>query len=510
MANQIFVLSGDQVLQQRQLGADAVQVGSSADCDVRLDHPEVPPRAYLIQERAGTVWLHDLERAGAEPRVLAFDRRVVVGPYTLVRRVRGTGAEEPRTQLVAREAEPVVRWTLLLGRAAEGRRVTIAEGPFEVGGARENDWVLADPTVSQRHCRFEPSQGRLWVRDLGSTNGTFVQGIRTQRAELSPGMCVRVGRTDIQVLAQADLVQRGEKPDEPRLVAASGAMHEVAAECQRLARLPWPVLVLGPSGSGKEEIAQLLHRESPRRARPFVALNAGGLPRELIESELFGHERGAFTGAVGQRRGAFEQAHGGTLFLDEIGELPLDLQARLLRVLETWQIRRVGSEQALDVDVRLVCATHCDLARMVREGEFRQDLFYRLAQFIVHVPPLAERPEDVLALAEHFLARLAPELGPRALTAEARTRLLAHSWPGNARELRNVLRAAAVMCPSTQLELGDIESALRRLCSPRLEAQIDHDALDRALRLHKGNLSAVARVLSIPRSTLRDQLKKRR
>jgi transcriptional regulator with AAA-type ATPase domain len=509
MTNELFVLSGADVVAQRALGSEAVQVGSASDCDVRLDHPHVPPRAYLVQERAGTVWLHDLSRPGCEPQVLAYERQVPVGPYALVRRRRGQPGAEHATQPMARDAEPVTRWTLLLGKLGEARRVALAERPFKVGSGRDNDWVVSDPTVSQQHCRFEPSRGRLWVRDLGSTNGTFVQGVRMQRAELAPGMRVRIGRTDLHVLAHAGQAPRAE-PGGRTLVAASAAMQELVGECQGFARLPWPVLVLGPSGSGKEEVAQLLHRESTRRARPFVALNAGGLPRELIESELFGHEKGAFTGAVGQRRGAFEQAHEGTLFLDEIGELPLDLQARLLRVLETWQIRRVGGEQAIAVDVRLVCATHCDLARMVRQGSFREDLYYRLAHFVVKVPALSERPDDVLALAEHFLARLTPELGPRRLGAEARTRLLAHRWPGNARELRNVLAVAAAMCPSDQLEAPDIEQALRRIAGPGLDAGYEPEALERALGLHRGNIAAAARALGLPRSTLRDQLKKRK
>jgi two-component system, NtrC family, response regulator len=286
-------------------------------------------------------------------------------------------------------------------------------------------------------------------------------------------------------------------------------MQDVLAEARRFAELPWPVLVLGPSGVGKEELAGLLHREGPRARGPFVALNAGGLPRELVESELFGHEKGSYTGAHAQRRGVFEQADGGTLFLDEIGELPMALQSRLLRVLETWTIRRVGAESELPVDVRLVCATHRDLAQMVQEGSFRQDLYYRLANLVLRVTPLRERPDDVLALARHFVGALAPELGGRRLSVAAEERLLAHDWPGNARELKNVLRAAAALSPSPDLDAGDIEGAIARVSGPLARALPDGASMERTLARYQGNLSAASRALNMPRSTLRDRLKKR-
>jgi transcriptional regulator with AAA-type ATPase domain len=506
MTNELIVYRGPEIFEQIVLGPQAIEVGSASDCDLTLDHPQVPPRAYLIQERGGTVWLHDLRCADADPQVMALGRRIAVGPYELMRRHAEEGERCQRTTLpVIQASEPVTRWTLLLGRAKDARRLSIGDLPRSVGTSRDCDFVLSDPTVSQLHCRFEPAQGKLFVRDLGSTNGTQVQGVRVARAELSPGMRVRVGRSDFFVSAAsppADPVGR-------QMVAASPVMQALVAECHGFAKLRWPVLVLGPSGAGKEEVAHLLHRHGERAKGPFVALNAGGLPRELIESELFGHEKGAFTGAASQRKGAFEQAHGGTLFLDEMGELPLDLQARLLRVLETWQIRRVGGERALDVDVRLVCATHRDLGRMVQLGQFREDLYYRLANLIVEVPALRERPEDILALAKHFLARQTPDIGPRHLTAEACTRLLAHSWPGNARELRNVLNVAGAMTAGEWLEAGDIEHALRRLSGPRLVSPLEGDALDKALALHRGNVSAMSRALSVPRSTLRDALRRR-
>jgi DNA-binding NtrC family response regulator len=237
-----------------------------------------------------------------------------------------------------------------------------------------------------------------------------------------------------------------------------------------------------------------------------VPLNGGGLPRELIESEIFGHERGAFTGAVQAHRGAFEQAHGGTLFLDEVAELPPDLQTRLLRVLETWDVRRVGSETTRRVDVRLVCATHKDLRAMVREGRFRSDLYRRIHRLVVDVPPLRVRPDDIACLARHFLRLMQPDLGEIRVEAQALQRLHGHPWPGNVRELRNVLELAAVDCDGAAIGLAAIDRSLRRSWeSCGVSASVD--SLREALEQYGGNMSAAARALGIPRSTLRDRLR---
>jgi two-component system response regulator HydG len=248
-----------------------------------------------------------------------------------------------------------------------------------------------------------------------------------------------------------------------------------------------------------------LHEHSSRAGQPFIPVNAGGLTRELVESQLFGHERGAFTGAANRHRGVFEQAQGGTLFLDEIGELPLDLQARLLRALETGDIRRVGSESVVHVDVRLVCATHRDLPQMVADGTFRQDLFYRITRVLISVPSLRTRPEDLRALVQRFLAEITRELGPRELTRDALQRLLVHDWPGNVRELRNVLSAAAATTTSASIDVADIDRALARVGGGSREVTME--MIRRALDECGGNQAAAARALGIPRSTLRDRLR---
>jgi DNA-binding NtrC family response regulator len=337
--------------------------------------------------------------------------------------------------------------------------------------------VLADIAASHFHCRFEPSGDGLLLRDLDSSNGTFVNGLRIDRVLVDGGAEVRVGRSELRILAGDPHGQLSGSA----LVAQSPAMLAVLAEAQRIARLPWPALILGESGSGKEGVAELLHAKSGRRG-PFCTLNAGGVPAGLCESELFGHERGAFTGASNARRGAFEQADGGTLFLDEIGELPLSLQARLLRVLESGEVKRVGGESARQVDVRIVCATHRDLRSMVAAGTFRQDLYFRIARLVLELPPLRARHEDIRALCVHFLQLLEPTLGRRALEPAALQRLLRYAWPGNVRELRNVLCAAAVMIGAECIELVHVERALDRVGGTgRATAPLASSALQEAI-----------------------------
>jgi two-component system nitrogen regulation response regulator GlnG len=232
------------------------------------------------------------------------------------------------------------------------------------------------------------------------------------------------------------------------IVGQATSLRRVLDQAARVARTRLPVLVTGESGTGKELLARALHDLGPVAAGPFVAVNCGALARELAESELFGHERGAFTGAGARKVGWFEEASGGTLVLDEVGELPLDLQPKLLRVLETGRLRRVGGQGEIAVNVRVVALTLRDLRRDAGRGLFRMDLYHRLAGCELRLPALRERPRDIALLAEHFLAELAPELGPRTLDAEAMARLLAHDWPGNVRELRNSLRRAAALSES--------------------------------------------------------------
>ena len=513
MPGDIRVMLGDVVrlcragrcLRSFPLGGRALEVGSNPECDIVIHAAEIPPRALLIQPHGGTVYVYDLAKGPSlEARsVMPIGERIALGAgYSVSRRKAEVVSSEARSTELLRGPRGEPRSLSLLGGHGPDVRVFhVGDVPLSVGGAADNAIALSDRAVSRHHCRIEPSSTGVAIRDLGSTNGTWVDGLRIRRHELRPGAVIRVGRTELRVVRRNVI---GKPP--PELVVESSAMLSVMADVDRFAALPWPALIRGETGVGKEHVARALHERGPRRKGPFVPLNGGGLPRELIESELFGHERGAFTGAVQARRGAFEQAHGGTLFLDEVAELPPDLQTRLLRVLETWQVRRVGSEAARRVDVRLVCATHRDLRTMVREGRFRSDLYYRIHRLVVEVPALRARPDDVAPLAHHFLGVMEPELGERRLAAQALERLRAYPWPGNVRELRNVLELAAVDCDGAVIDLVAVDRSLRRTAETSVPRR-SPDSLREALEQYGGNMSATARALGIPRSTLRDRLK---
>lgn len=290
-----------------------------------------------------------------------------------------------------------------------------------------------------------------------------------------------------------------------RLVAESPAMQAALRRAHDFARSDAPVVILGESGSGKEVVARALHANSPRRDSAFVPVNVAALPSDLLESELFGHVRGAFTGATAEKQGLLEAAHGGTLFLDEIAEMPLPLQAKLLRALEDGEIRRVGDTRAFAVDVRFVCATHRDLERRVAEGRFREDLFYRLKVLVLRLPPLRERREDILVLARQLLA--AERRAPPGLTPDAERLLLEYAWPGNVRELANAIRHAAALAHGRPVEpehLPEDVAAPRPRAGGELRtlAEVEREHVLRVLERCGGSQVEAARVLGIGRNTL--------
>lgn len=306
-----------------------------------------------------------------------------------------------------------------------------------------------------------------------------------------------------------------------KIVAGSPAMQAVLKRAARFAANSAPVAVLGETGTGKEVIARILHANSPRAKRAFVAVNVAALPAELLESELFGHGKGAFTGAATARRGLFEAADMGTLFLDEIGEMPLALQAKLLRVVQDGELRRVGESQSFAVDVRVVCATHRDLARRVRDGAFREDLYYRLKVLTLELPPLRSRPEDILPLAAQFLAE--EETQARGFSVAARKRLLQYSWPGNIRELQNVVKHGGALAVGAEIQEEDLPEELgpgvswassskrsdarEKLLSQTL-AQVEAEHIRRVLDACHGSQSEAARVLGVARNTLWRRLRR--
>jgi DNA-binding NtrC family response regulator len=398
-------------------------------------------------------------------------------------------------------------WVGEIQDATGVRRVQLSAARLVVGSSPQADIVVRDPTVSSRHCVLSVSDSGVTIEDLESRNGTFVGCARIREACARAGTVVTLGRSTL-ILSTTEPHDPEDVPGEPLpgIAGASIVMRRLATQVRRLARHALPVLVAGESGSGKELIARALHAEGPRRSKPFVAINVTALPRELVESELFGHERGAFTGAHVRREGAFAEADGGTLFLDEIGDLPLDAQPKLLRALDGYEVRRVGATGGGHrADVRVVVATHARLDHKVARGEFRRDLFHRLECLVVNVPPLRERRGDVAAIARELLRHLVREVGPRTLTPSALARLAAHDWPGNVRELRNVLcRAADATGADGRIEAEDVDRALRR-DAPLAKCPTSERARE-LLRENAGNLSAAARAAGMPRTSFRKLL----
>ena len=326
-----------------------------------------------------------------------------------------------------------------------GLSAALSSGGLRIGTVASCQLRLSDASVSRIHCELHPQGAGVRLVDAGSTNGTWTDGARVRDVDLSSGATFRVGATTLRVQSGDDLVEMpiSDRDRLGELVGSSLEMRRIYALIERVAPGETTALVQGDTGTGKELVARALHEYSQRSALPFIAVDCGAIAPNVIESELFGHVRGAFTGAVADRKGLFEEADGGTLFLDEIGELPLSLQAKLLRALETREIRRVGGNTARRVDVRLVAATNRPLARAVNEGTFREDLYYRLAVVEFRLPPLHARRADIPMLAQHFYRQFtgADERLPEDLLSA----LLTRSWPGNVRELRNFIeRCVAV------------------------------------------------------------------
>ena len=425
-----------------------------------------------------------------------------------------------------------------------GLNVEIRLGLTEtrIGRGADADLLLPDPSVSRLHARIFRVGEQYFLADA-SRNGTYLDGKRVTQAALEGGQTFRIGPYQIHFLREKQspgpdppTVAQGMRldgdPPGPVSAAArkpssdtfglegeSPIIKRLIENIRRVAGSELPVLVDGETGSGKELVSRGIHDASSRGDRPFVVVNCGAISPELIESELFGHEKGSFTGATAQRRGAFEIAHGGTIFLDEIGELPLALQPKLLRALEQKEIKRVGGNETILVDVRVIAATNRNLREEMSRTSFRDDLYFRLGTITLHVPPLRERRNDIVPIAIRFLAEAAARANRPApdLSGAAAEFLASHDWPGNVRELRNAIQRAVVMGENPSLLPGDF-SFLLAPESPPVESapdsrlsrweQTEKNSILAELARQKWNKTRTARELGIAKSTLFEKLKK--
>ncbi len=415
-----------------------------------------------------------------------------------------------------------------------GMEIQVSRPKIMVGRSGVNDLVLTDTSVSGTHMQIVLNERGVIVQDLESTNGTVIGSLRIREAWIDPGTVISVGKSDIEFLS-ADEVEIPLYKEEyyAGLYGASPAMREVFAVLERVAKTDMSVLVGGETGTGKELVARALHDESSRASGPFVVLDCGALSRELAEASILGHKKGSFTGAIADRPGAFEEANGGTLFLDEIGELPLDLQPKLLRVLDRREVQRVGESQTRPVDVRVVAATHRDLRKMVGDGQFREDLYFRLSVMNVELPSLRERGDDVLLIADRFREEFSRARNERMSFGEdVVATLRKNEWPGNVRQLRNTVERACYLATNGVISPADLHIGGRavapvqgaKVASGELPEQLfskpfkiakqkvidefERAYLERLMARTDGNLSRAAGEAEITRYYLRELLKR--
>ncbi len=439
-----------------------------------------------------------------------------------------------RLDVLVVDDDPAIRDALRQVLEHAGHDVVEAdtgERALELLEARPMDVVLLDLAMPGMHGLDALERLRELAPDLGviivSGEATIANAIKAGQRGAYDFIEKPPDRERLlEVVAEAAQITRLRRsaPDVPRapdsdlgIVGGSPAIQALIDTVRRIAPSQGRVLITGENGSGKELVALALHRLSRRAAGPFVKINCAAIPRDLVESELFGYERGAFTGAVQPKKGRLELANEGTLFLDEIGDLALDAQAKLLRAIETGEIERVGGTRTTAFDVRIVAATNKDLTAAVEDGSFREDLFYRLNVLPIHVPPLRERPSDVTPLAEYFLARFCDAEGrpPKHLTAEAGTVLAEYHWPGNVRELRNLMERAAILVDGTAVRAEDLapwlDSASAREDGVGLRGEIERreaEAIRKALETANWNVTQAAAGLGIDRTNLHRKMRK--
>jgi DNA-binding NtrC family response regulator len=414
-----------------------------------------------------------------------------------------------------------------------GKEHMLDEGTTMVGTHADNDLVLTDATVSRYHLEIRVRRDGIEVRDLDTTNGTKHGGAKIGQVVLTGAARLRLGKhTELDVEPIDANVELGDWANDRfgDVLGTTQPMKRLFALLGKAAPTEATILLQGETGTGKEAIAEAVHKSSRRSKGPFVVVDCGSIPHELIASELFGHAKGSFTGAGADKEGLIEAANKGTLFLDEIGELALDLQPQLLRVLDRRQVRRVGETQSIDVDIRVIAATHRDLRAMVKAGQFREDLYYRLAVVATHVPPLRERRADIPALATWFAEKMGR--GSFAQSPALLDQLQRHDWPGNVRELRNVVERALSLGDAALADLGEPQrpdstltesgdsSTQRRGSDPAVlelpfkeaKAQLveafERDYLTALLARHHGNISRAAAEAGIDRNYIHRLVKK--
>jgi two-component system nitrogen regulation response regulator GlnG len=426
----------------------------------------------------------------------------------------------PRTEALSNPAaaEPVKLKLQIIAGSDFGTALALDRGTYRIGKDAAGDLVVHDPSVSHLHLLAEVLSHGVRLTDQGSTNGSFCEGMRFTSLDVRPGATVRIGRTVLKVVPATDLAPALPPSNNVSfggLVGKTLCMRQLFAQLERLAQSDSDVLLVGETGTGKELAARALHAASDRAKGPFIVCDLSTASPGLLESELFGHVKGSFTGASTDRAGPFEAANGGVVFLDEIGDVPLELQPRLLRVLENRTVKRVGGGEPVKVDVRVIAATQRDLETRLEEGAFRKDLYFRLAVTTTRIPALRERTDDLPVLIEDILRKADRTM--RKMLPETAAMLCDYAWPGNVRELRNVLEAAASLEQEPQLP-GHARRAPQKPSAERgfheaksrLVDAFEADYVASLLDACEGNVAKAARTAGLDRAYLHRLIKKHR
>ena len=514
--------SSGRVVMWRPLEGALMTIGQNPECDLCIPQEELGMVHCVLQWNGEVLSVKPHEdgillndETIQESTRLAVGDRLGLGSLTGVVKFEAMPELESGGQTRTLVPEAFRRRNDLMVRLPEafpGKSWPLDERGITLGANESNDIVLEDPYVSGFHARVYMQDGRAMIEDVGSRNGVFVGAQKVQSAEATPGAQIRVGQTVLLVATQnpeQGKTRAGRQPGQ--MIGKSEPVEKLRKVLRRVAGSDIPVLLTGETGTGKEVAATLVAELSPRAAKPLIVLNCGALTKDLVESELFGHEKGAFTGASERKVGAFEAANGGTLFLDEIGELPLDMQPKLLRALENSEVRRLGSPKSFHVDVRVIAATNRKLEEEVAAGRFREDLLHRLNIVTVELPPLRRRSSDIEELAMHFVAAFSPQGETVQISEAALEKLKSHVWPGNIRELRNTLQRAVLMRMGDDVEEEDITFApsssehravVSKAVTSRKLSEIEKEAITAELIRHKGNKKEAAAALGVSRSTI--------
>lgn len=522
---EIVLFKGDRPVFRTALYSTTYTIGRLINNDLSIPDDTISRVHARIINDGGRYRLEDLSsigtfvdgcRVGAATD-LKEGSRIQMGGWSLQFSFENSADDQPTKVMGAGESTKIipdtrdhtsaatrplkVTWTDRAGKLSH----RTLQAASTVGSDAQCDLVFKDDYISGRHLIVEPSGSQWLVRDLGSTNGTLVWGAKICEICVTEGLEVQIGQGRLNFSYRQD--NQSRPASFYGMITNSKNMLMVLERVRKIARTDYSVLIHGESGTGKELMAQAIHQLSLAQQGPYIVLNCGTLPADLIESELFGHEKGSFTGAVGRKIGAFEAAHGGTLFLDEIGELLLELQAKLLRMLENKTFRRVGSHREEVANVRVIAATNRDLRGMVEQGRFREDLYFRLMIVPVVIPPLRDRPEDIELLADYFL-RNGTGVAKK-LSDEALRKLKRHAWAGNIRELKNVLIRALVFSEADTLSADEIDliPTLNKDGASLNLIESERQKIMQALEITQGNKAHAADLLGIAKSTLFNKLK---